>query len=132
MLGSTEWAVVQGDELKQHGASYINTDGNGRGFLDVEGSHSLEKFVNLVARDITDPEKHISVWKRGQAARLTQGCPEDRKDALTRPDLRIVALDSGSDYTTFLDHLVIAPLNVGYSGEDGGAGVYHSIYDDFY
>ncbi len=101
LLGSTEWAEYHGDELKQHAALYINTDGNGRGFLGVEGSHSLEKFVNTVARDITDPEKNISVWKRDQAARLTQGRPEDRKDARTRPDLRIGALGSGSDYTTF-------------------------------
>ncbi len=89
LLGSTEWAEYHGDELQQHAAIYINTDGNGRGFLEVQGSHSLEKFVNGVARDITDPEKNISVWKRSQAARLTQGRPEDRKDARTRPDLRI-------------------------------------------
>src|SRR5690349_15918252 len=131
LLGSTEWAEYHGDELKQHAAIYINTDGNGRGYLSVEGSHSLEKFVNTVARDITDPEKNISVWKRGQAARLTMGRPEDRKDARTRPDLRIGALGSGSDYTTFIDHLGVASLNVGFGGEDDG-GIYHSIYDDFY
>ena len=132
LLGSTEWAEFHGDELKQHAAIYINTDGNGRGFLEASGSHSLEKFVNSVARDITDPEKNISVWKRSQAARLTQGrTPEDRKDARTRPDLRIGPLGSGSDYTAFIDHLGVASLNVGYGGEDQG-GIYHSIYDDFY
>jgi N-acetylated-alpha-linked acidic dipeptidase len=56
---------------------------------------------------------------------------QDRKEARTRPDLRIGALGSGSDYTAFLDHLGIASLNVGYGGEDEG-GIYHSIYDDFY
>jgi N-acetylated-alpha-linked acidic dipeptidase len=70
-------------------------------------------------------------WKRGQAARFTQGRPEDRKDARARPDLRIGALGSGSDYTAFIDHLGIASLNVGFGGEDDG-GIYHSIYDDFY
>jgi N-acetylated-alpha-linked acidic dipeptidase len=131
LLGSTEWAEYHADELKQHAALYINTDGNGRGFLEVQGSHSLERFVNTVALDITDPEKNISVWKRGHAARLTEGRPEDRKDARTRPDLRIGALGSGSDYTAFIDHLGIASLNVGFGGEDDG-GIYHSIYDDFY
>ncbi|HEY1939200.1 MAG TPA: transferrin receptor-like dimerization domain-containing protein [Candidatus Angelobacter sp.] len=131
LLGSTEWAEYHGDELRQHAAIYINTDGNGRGFLGVEGSHSLERFVNTVARDITDPEKNISVWKRDRAARLVEGRPEDRKDARTRPDLRIGALGSGSDYTTFIDHLGVASLNVGFGGEDDG-GIYHSIYDDFY
>ena len=131
LLGSTEWAEYHGEELKQHAALYINTDGNGRGYLDVQGSHSLEKFVNGVARDITDPEKNIPVWTRTHAARLRFGRPEDKKEARTRPDLRIDALGSGSDYTTFIDHLGIASLNVGYGGEDDG-GIYHSIYDDFY
>jgi N-acetylated-alpha-linked acidic dipeptidase len=131
LLGSTEWAEYHADELRQHAAIYINTDGNGRGFLEVEGSHSLEKFVNNVAHDITDPEKNISVWKRAQANRLVNGRTEDKKEARTRPDLRIGALGSGSDYTTFVDHLGIASLNVGYGGEDDG-GVYHSVYDDFY
>jgi len=131
LLGSTEWAEYHADELRQHAAIYINTDGNGRGFLEVEGSHSLEKFVNNVAHDITDPEKNISVWKRAQANRLVNGRTEDKKEARTRPDLRIGALGSGSDYTTFVDHLGIASLNVGYGGEDDG-GIYHSIYDDFY
>jgi N-acetylated-alpha-linked acidic dipeptidase len=131
LLGSTEWAEFHADELRQHAALYINTDGNGRGFLEVQGSHSLEKFVNTVGRDITDPEKNISVWKRSRAAHLTQGRPEDRKDARSRPDLRIGALGSGSDYTAFIDHLGVASLNVSFNGEDDG-GIYHSIYDDFY
>ncbi len=131
LLGSTEWAEYHADELRQHGAIYINTDGNGRGYLETQGSHSLEKFVNGVAHDITDPEKNIPVWKRDQAARLTMGRPEDRKEARTRPDLRIGALGSGSDFTAFIDHLGIASLNVSYGGEDDG-GIYHSIYDDFY
>jgi N-acetylated-alpha-linked acidic dipeptidase len=135
LLGSTEWAEYHAAELKQHAAIYINTDGNGRGYLQTQGSHSLEKFVNGVARDMTDPEKNISVWKRAQAARLAArgrfDGRDDRKEARTRPDLRIGALGSGSDYTAFLDFLGIASLNVGYGGEDDG-GIYHSIYDDFY
>jgi N-acetylated-alpha-linked acidic dipeptidase len=131
LLGSTEWAEYHANELKQHAAIYINTDGNGRGYLEAQGSHSLEKFVNGVAHDITDPEKNIPVWKRAQAARLTMARPDDRKEARTRPDLRIGPLGSGSDYTAFIDHLGIASLNVAYGGEDEG-GIYHSIYDDFY
>src|SRR5262249_52793884 len=49
----------------------------------------------------------------------------------SRPDLRIGALGSGSDYTAFLDHLGIACVNLGFGGEDQG-GIYHSIYDDVY
>ncbi|HYL93424.1 MAG TPA: transferrin receptor-like dimerization domain-containing protein, partial [Alphaproteobacteria bacterium] len=131
LLGSTEWVEYHADELRQHGAIYINTDGNGRGFLQVQGSHSLEKFVNSVSRDITDPEKNISVWKRAQAERLLQGRPEDRKDARVRADLRIGPMGSGSDYTAFVDFTGVSSLNVGFGGEDDG-GIYHSIYDDLY
>ena len=132
LLGSTEWAETHATELKQKAVVYINSDGNGRGYLGVEGSHSLEKFVNSVARDIEDPEKKISVWKRSQLQRISSvRSPEERNEARTRPDLRIGALGSGSDYTVFLDYLGIASLNMGYGGEDGG-GIYHSIYDDFY
>jgi N-acetylated-alpha-linked acidic dipeptidase len=132
LLGSTEWAEAHADELRQHAVAYINSDANNRGYLNVEGSHTLEKFINGVARDIEDPEKKIPVWKRSQLARIAHaGSPESRQEARQRADLRIGALGSGSDYTVFLDHLGIASLNIGYGGEDGG-GIYHSIYDDFY
>ncbi len=131
LLGSTEWAETHADELKAHAVAYLNSDTNGRGYLGVEGSHSLEKFMNGVAMDVADPEAGVSSWKRTQAARILNGSAESRKDARTREDLRIEALGSGSDYSTFIDHLGIASLNLGYGGEDRG-GIYHSIYDDFY
>jgi N-acetylated-alpha-linked acidic dipeptidase len=130
-LGSTEWGEEHAAELRGHTAIYINSDANGRGYLGMAGSHSLEKFINGVARDIEDPEKKIPVWKRDQLARIAQAAPGDREEVRNRPDLRIGALGSGSDYTVFLDHLGIATLNLGFGGEDGG-GIYHSIYDDFY
>ncbi len=129
LFGSTEWAEAHAEELRRHAVAYINTDSNGRGYLRAEGSHTLEKFLNGVARDIEDPEKKISVWKRSQLARIAR--PETRQEARQRPDLRIGALGSGSDYTAFVHHLGVASLNLGYGGEDGG-GVYHSIYDDFF
>ncbi len=132
LLGSTEWVEAHAVELTKKAVLYINTDSNARGFLGVEGSHTLERFINGVARDIEDPEKHISVWKRSQLLRISNArSPEDRNEARSRPELRIGALGSGSDYTAFLDHLGVASLNLGYGGEDGG-GIYHSIYDDFY
>jgi N-acetylated-alpha-linked acidic dipeptidase len=109
----------------------VNTDTNSRGFLNVGGSHSLEKFINDVARDVTDPEKNISVWKRAQAHDIVEAKPEDRKEIRARTDLRIGALGSGSDYTAFIDHLGVASLNLVFTGESP-SGIYHSIYDDFY
>jgi N-acetylated-alpha-linked acidic dipeptidase len=132
LLGSTEWAEAHADELRRNAVAYINTDANGRGYLSVGGSHTLEKFMNEVARDIVDPEKQISVWKRTQLKSIADAAtPEERDEIRKRADLRIDALGSGSDYTVFVDHLGIASLNLSYGGEDGG-GIYHSIYDDFY
>jgi N-acetylated-alpha-linked acidic dipeptidase len=133
LLGSTEWAEEHADELRQHAVAYINTDGNGRGYLMLEGSHTLEHFMNGVARDIQDPESGVSVWQRDELHSIAQAkSDEDRKKIRDRADLRMAALGSGTDYTTFEDHLGVASLNLGYGGEDPDAGIYHSIYDDFY
>ena len=132
LLGSTEWVEQHADELRQHAAVYINTDGNDRGLLTMGGSHTLEQFVNGVARDIEDPETKLSVWQRLQLSKIAQAkSADDRKELRQRADLRIDALGSGTDFTAFLDHIGIATLDLGYEGEDE-QGIYHSIYDDFY
>lgn len=130
LIGSTEWAELHADELKEKAAVYINTDSNGRGFLGVGGSHTLEKFINDVARTIPDPQTKLTVWERARANQIVDGSPTARTEAINRTDLRIAPLGSGSDYTPFLQHLGIASLNIRFGGEDGG-GSYHSIYDSF-
>jgi N-acetylated-alpha-linked acidic dipeptidase len=132
LLGSTEWAEAHDRELKQHAVAYINSDGNGRGYLNMDGSHTLEHFMNGVARDIEDPETKRTVWQRLRLHEIAGAKNEqERKDLRERADLRMAPLGSGSDYTAFIDHLGIASLNLGYGGEDAG-GIYHSAYDDFY
>jgi N-acetylated-alpha-linked acidic dipeptidase len=132
LLGSTEWAEQHADELRAHAVAYINSDSNGRGYLQVEGSHTLEKFSNDVSREVSDPETKLSTWKRNQLHDIAEAkSAEQRKEIRERADLRIPALGSGSDYTAFLQHDGVASLNIAFGGEDGG-GIYHSIYDDFY
>ncbi len=131
LIGSTEWAETHADLLRKNAVVYINSDTNARGFFEVNGSHTIEKFINDVTRDVTDPEKKISVFERSRAAQIIRGTPEARREARERTDLRIEALGSGSDYTVFLDHLGIASLNIGYGGEGQTGGVYHSVYDSF-
>ena len=132
LLGSTEWVEHHEAELRDKAAVYINTDGNGRGFLGVGGSHALEPLVNAVAKEVEDPETKGSVWKRMQARAIAIGPQPARNEARSRPDLRIGALGSGSDYSAFLQHAGIPSLNVSFSGLDDSEGVYHSIYDDYY
>ena len=127
LLGSTEWAETHATELAAHAVAYLNSDTNDRGYLGIEGSHSLEHFINGVAKDVQDPEAHVSSWRRLKAASELQGDANGRSS----DDIQIGALGSGSDFTPFLQHLGVASLNIGYGGEDDG-GIYHSIYDDFY
>src|ERR1700676_1524766 len=137
LLGSTEWVETHADELRQHAAVYINTDGNDRGVLNMNGSHSLEQFINGVARDIEDPETKMqgtgmTVWQRAQLNKIAEAKSADaRKEFRHGGDLRVEALGSGTDFTAFLDHIGIATLDLAYGGEDE-QGIYHSIYDDFY
>ena len=132
LIGSTEWVETHADELRAHAVAYINTDSHSRGFLSVSGSHSLETFINQVAREVTDPEKNISVWQRRQLKRIADANSGEARERLrSRTTWPIEALGSGSDYTAFLDFAGVASLNLEYSGETDG-GVYHSIYDDYY
>src|SRR5579859_2745645 len=77
LLGSTEWVEEHADELSKHAVAYINSDGNGRGYFDLAGSHTLEKFLNDIARDIQDPETKLSAWKRDEL-RAIERAPQTR------------------------------------------------------
>ena len=131
LLGSTEWVETHADELKQKAVAYLNSDSTSKGWLNVGASHSLERFINEVARDVRQPASKKSVWEAMKEHRVEQArTDEAKKDLNERADLRVGALGSGSDYTPFLQHLGVASMNTGFGG-DGGGGVYHSIYDSF-
>ena len=132
LLGSTEWAETNRDDLGEKGVAYINTDSTGKGWLGFAGSHTLERFLNEVAHDIEDPERGVSLYEAARARRLeTAANPEARREIEQSDDLRLAALGSGSDYTVFIDHLTMASLNLGIGGDSPG-GVYHSNYDSFH
>jgi N-acetylated-alpha-linked acidic dipeptidase len=135
LLGSTEWAETHAAELKAKAALYVNSDTNGRGFLDVEGSHGLQHFASEAARDVKDPQTGVSVLARALAKEHVadyeseaQRSPAGREGASA--DLKLGALGSGSDFTPFLQHLGVNSLNLGFEGETD-YGVYHSAYDSF-
>jgi len=130
LLGSTEWVETHGRELEARAVAYINSDSNSRGYLAMEGSHSLQRLVNEVARDVSDPVKGVSAAERLRDQALLGSDADDRRRALARDEIRLDALGSGSDYTPFLQHAGIAAINIGFGGE-GRYGQYHSIYDSF-
>jgi len=138
LLGSTEWAETHAEELQKKAVLYLNTDNNSRGFLFQIGSHVLQATVNQVGNGIADPQTGVSLMARERAALRVAGfsrnaSPDDvqlAETAASGRDLPLDALGSGSDYTTFIDHLGIASLDLGFSGE-GDGGDYHSLYDSF-
>jgi N-acetylated-alpha-linked acidic dipeptidase len=132
LLGSTEWAETHGEELDRKAVAYLNSDGNGRGRLGADGSPALARLISEVARDVTDPETGMSVWKRAHLGEIAGAHGADRrKEARERVDLTVDAMGSGSDYTAFYHHFGVPSLNLGFGGEDDG-GIYHSIYDSFH
>jgi N-acetylated-alpha-linked acidic dipeptidase len=132
LLGSTEWVETHLDELRKHTVSYLNTDGNGRGFLFAGGTQDLEGVISAVAHDINDPEKNISVWERAHLRSILKAKDAEERGRIRKSaDLDVEALGDGSDYTAFQDHAGISALDIGFGAEDEGTQ-YHSIYDDFY
>jgi N-acetylated-alpha-linked acidic dipeptidase len=130
LIGSTEWAEKHADELRNKAVVYFNSDTNRQGILSMDGSHTLERFLNDLARDSVDPLNGKSLWRIIKDEALANEKDEMKKSEIdSRSDLRISALGSGSDYTVFIDHLAVASTNVSFSGK--GGGVYHSIYDSF-
>jgi N-acetylated-alpha-linked acidic dipeptidase len=139
LLGSTEWAETHAEELQHKAVLYVNSDENARGFLDAGGSHVLQRVVNDAGASVKDPESGVSVVARLRAKMMADGyekgasgeAKRDAHIAASGADLPIEALGSGSDFTPFMQHLGIASLNFGYSGEAEQGGVYHSTYDTF-
>ena len=131
LIGSTEWAEDHDSLLKQHAVLYVNSDGNGRGFLSAGGSHALQGFVDEVAKGILDPQTKTSVYERLKAHLVaTAPDPVHAKEEMEKDSMGLEALGSGSDYSPFLQHLGVPALNIAYGGEDNG-GEYHSIYDSY-
>ena len=131
LLGSTEWVELHADELQQKTVLYINSDGNGRGFLEAEGSQALEPAFTEIIKEVNDPEANVSVYERKRSADIiTAATSKLKKELLEKKTFNLAALGSGSDYSPFIQHLGIPSINMGFSGEDEG-GEYHSIYDSY-
>ncbi len=127
LIGSTEWAEENADELQEKAVAYLNVD------VAVSGANfsasavpSLWKLIRSVARDVKDPKTGKSVYQQWQDRARDQR-PE-AEQGLTA-EARIGALGSGSDFTPFLQHLGVASTDMGFGGD---YGVYHSAYDSFY
>ena len=131
LIGSTEFAEDHDKELQQKAVVYINSDDNGRGFVNAGGSHALEHFVDEITQNVTDPQTNVSIFDRKRARELVSASSaKEKKEILDRKVEPLEALGSGSDFSSFLQHLGVPTLDIGFGGENGG-GEYHSIYDSY-
>ena len=139
LLGSTEWAEDHAAELQQKAVLYINSDGNGRGILNVGGSEDLEKFVSDTLTGIIDPETNAPVDAR-RRARLRMAGPmaDDHDQAMGRQAADRV--QATCRWSRWVRARTIPPissiwgletLDYGYGGEGRSTGVYHSRYDTY-
>ena len=131
LIGSTEWLEDHEKELRQKTVAYINTDGNGRGFLSAEGSHALENLISEISKEVKDPKTNVSVFERAQAKKAISATDaKEKSEAVNATVFELGAMGSGSDYSSFIQHAGIPALNLDFGGEDAG-GEYHSIYDSY-
>ena len=130
LLGSTEWVEDHQEELKQKVVAYINTDGNGRGFVGAGGSHILEPFFNEIIEQVIDPETGVSVRERKYAQTVVTADKAGREKIAGDKNMKLEALGAGSDWGGFLQYLGITSINIWFGGESQG-DQYHSIYDSY-
>ncbi|MEZ5758002.1 MAG: transferrin receptor-like dimerization domain-containing protein [Emcibacteraceae bacterium] len=131
LMGSVEWVEQHAKEISEKVVAYINTDGNGAGFLGAGGSHTLEAFFDQIAHAVKDPIQGMTAAERVQSKNLMSSNSMTRSRAEKSSHYYLSALGSGSDYSGFFQHLGIASMNIGFGGEfDGGS--YHTNYDSYH
>ncbi len=130
LLGSTEWAEDHQEELRKKAVFYLNTDGNTRGFISAEGSHTLEPFFNEIANDVIDPQTGVTIKERKYASTIVTADKTARAKLIGNKNIKLGALGAGSDWSGFLQFLGISSMDLGFGGE-GNGGEYHSIYDSY-
>jgi len=140
LVGSTAWTSAHDDELRRHAVAYINTDGNARGIFSAEASADFGHAISQVADSVTDPETGVSVGVRARAALRVAATGDAAEDeareaaklaALPGHDLPVGPLGSGSDYSSFVQHLGVPAINLAFGEEGNAGGVYHSAYDSY-
>jgi N-acetylated-alpha-linked acidic dipeptidase len=132
LLGSVEWVETHLAELREHAIVYFNSDSNERGHFGLGGTQDLQDVISAVARDIDDPETHMTVFERTRLSAIAEAKnAEERSAVRSSGNLEMYALGDGSDFASFQDYAGVSTADMAFGGEDD-ADQYHSIYDDSY
>ncbi|ODV82782.1 hypothetical protein CANARDRAFT_10239 [[Candida] arabinofermentans NRRL YB-2248] len=121
-LGSTEFCEYYSKQLQKNVIAYFNVDIGANGDkLAMGASPMVYDLLRQTAELLPYP-----------SANGVQGSLYDHFKLVSNDSIR--NLGSGSDYTSFLDHLGIPAVDFGFSNDESKGPVYHyhSIYDSHY
>ncbi len=138
LMGSTEWAEQHESELV-NAPAYFNMDVAVSGpKFGASAVPSLKQFLRDIAKAVPSPKGGTvyETWQKADqpGAASTQSPTEAIGDSRRTPaasaqsDVLVGDLGSGSDYSSFQQHLGVPSTDVTSSGP---YGVYHSAFDNF-
>lgn len=118
LVGSTEWAEANEQELRSRCLVYLNGDAvvGGTKFTGASGAPGLLGTLRKALEKVQQVDGSGNLWEGWVKAAGKKA-----------PKLRLPG--SGSDYTVFLHHLALPIIDIGLGGSAGGQ--YHTKFDDF-
>lgn len=121
LIGSTEW-VEQNEQSLGKAVAYFNTDTGAAGpNFRAAATPSLKAFMRDISKVVPSPKGGMlyDQWRTwGKMGAVAAG----------GADVSLGNLGSGSDYTSFVDHLGVPSSDIRTSGN---YGVYHSVFDNY-
>jgi N-acetylated-alpha-linked acidic dipeptidase len=121
LIGSTEW-VEQNEHALGKAVAYFNTDTGAVGpNFRAAATPSLKTFLRDISKIVPSPKGGMlyDQWRTwGKMGSVAAG----------GSDVSLGNLGSGSDYTSFVDHLGVPSSDIRTSGN---YGVYHSVFDNY-
>jgi N-acetylated-alpha-linked acidic dipeptidase len=122
LIGSTEWVEQNEAQLAAKAVAYFNTDTGAAGpNFHAAATPSLRTFLRDISRVVPSPKGGMlyDQWRTwGSMGTVAAG----------GADVSVGNLGSGSDYTSFVDHLGVPSSDIRTSGN---YGVYHSVFDNY-
>ena len=116
----------------EHAVAYINTDGNGRGFLGIERlALAREASSTAWRRTSRIPRRTSASGSARRPRRSPTATPTSARKRASAPTCASARSARAPTTRRSCSTPASPSLNLGFGGEDDG-GIYHSIYDDFY